>query len=274
MSEADKDLLELEDKVEDKVEDKQTEPELSDDEKLAVEKGWKPKKDWIAEGGKEEDWKPAKVFNEIGELKERLNSSESEKKKLNKVVQLMKEHHLKVRDTAYQQAYDQLKRERLAALEGEEFAKAEKIRDQMDELRTKFKEDDKLPAAVEKKIEEEIRQPDPEFFKFMDRNPWYKPGGVNEMSKKADALGWAYAQENPDWTFTEVIKHVETDIRKLYPDKFATPRSPVNDSGTRDKGSGGGGSKPNLSEEELAIAKGFGMTPEEYAKEQKSYRGR
>lgn len=242
-------------------------PEYSEEETLAMTRGWKPKEEW---DGDEKEWKPAKVFNEIGELKEKVSASEKELKKTNKVIQLMKEHHLKVRQNAYKDAVEALKAERQAALKEQDFAKAEEIRDQIDDVKEKFTNDDKLPAAVEREVA--AQEPDPAFLEFADRNPWYKPG-ANEMSKKADAIGWAYKQQEPDLSFKEIIARVEKDIRKLYPEKFEAPRNPVNDSSNN----GGAGKKDGdvkLTEEQRAVAKSFGMTDAEYAKELKSYNGR
>ena len=259
--------------VHDEVDETQT-PEFTEEETIALARGWQTKEDWVAAGKAEEDWKPAKVFNEIGALKEKLQEREKEAKKLNKVVSLMKEHHLNVRQAAYEQAMKDLKAQRAAALEQEDFAKAEKLRDRMDEVKEKFEDAGKLPAAVEKEIQEMESTPDPEFFAFAERNPWYVPGGKNEMSAKADAIGQAYHLQHPEWDFKTLIKHVEEDIRKLFPEKFKTPpRQVVNEPGARTAPS-----KPKnevkLSEAELAVAKSFGMTPEEYAKELQSYKGR
>lgn len=244
-------------------------PEYTEEETLAMTRGWKPKTEWDGEEG---EWKTAKAFNEIGELKEKVSASEKELKKSNKVIQLMKEHHLKVRQNAYKEAVEALKAERTAALKEQDFAKAEEIRDQIDEVKDKFQNDDKLPANVEKEVA--AQEPDPAFLEFVDRNPWYKVGpSANEMSKKADAIGWAYKQQDPDLSFKEIIAKVEKDIRKLYPEKFDAPKNPVNDTGTRGSNKGNE-SKVKLSDEEKAVAKSFGMTEEEYAKELASYKGR
>lgn len=269
--------VEAEDKVieEEVVETPET-PDLTEDEKLAVSKGWKNEEDWVKDGGKAEDWKPAKVFNEIGTLKEQLGEKEKETKKLNKVVTLMKEHHLHVRELAIKEAMDKLKAERVAALEKENFAEAEKVRDKMDELRTAAARDGSagLPKEVAEQIKEDTKEPDPEFFKFLDRNPWYKPGGKDEISKKADTLGYSYHLQNPEWTFGEVIKQVEADVKKLYPEKFNRPNTPVNEPGSRtgSPSSSSGSVKLNAAEKEAA--RQFGMSEAEYAKELQSYRGR
>jgi hypothetical protein len=254
---------------EQEVEKVQSEPEYTAEETIALARGWKPKEEW---DGDEGDWKPAKAFNEVGDLKEKLAEREKDNKKLNKVVTLMKEHHLNVRQSAYEEALKTLKAERVEALKNENFAKAEEIRDQIDEMRDDFKKEDILPKEIEKEVQQQLKEPDPEFFAFMDRNPWYKPGGKDEISKRADALGYAYYQEDPKQDFKTIITKVEKDIRKLFPEKFDTPKGGPNDAGNRQ----GGGSKEkvSLSREQLEVAKTFGMTPEEYAKELKSYKGR
>jgi hypothetical protein len=258
------------------VVDKQTEsdtpttPEYTEQETIALARGWKPKEEW---DGDEGDWKPAKVFNEIGELKEKLVGVEKDNKKANKVIQLMKEHHLNVRQSAFKEALEVLKQERVKALEDQDFAKAEKIRDEIDDVKTKFRTDDVLPRKVEEQLQQDAPEPDPAFYEFVSRNPWYKPEGGNEMSKKADALGWALKEANPNMSFPEIIKAVEKDIRKLFPEKFEAPRQAVNEAGTRAGGESSKG-KVKLSDDEAAVAKTFGMTPEEYAKERDSYRGR
>lgn len=255
------------------IEDKKEEDvvQLSDDEKLAIESGWKPKDQWE---GPEDEWKPAKVFNEIGALKKQLSDKDKETKKLNKVVAMMKEHHLNVRQAAYKDAMEAIKRERQEALKAEDFAKAEALRDKMDEIKDNYDRSGTLPPQVERELREVNTTPDPAFVSFLDRNPWYKVGGTDSMSKKADALGYAYTQSNPEWSFKQVIEAVEKDIRQLYPDKFSTPRSPVNDGGSRRADAGGKRKDFGLSPEEKAMAKSFGMSEEDYAKELQSYRGR
>lgn len=247
-------------------------PQYSEAEQLAMSKGWKPKDQWE---GDEKEWKTAEVFNEVGSLKDKLNETEKEVKKLNKITAIMKEHHLNVREAAYKQAMTDLKAMRNKALEAEDFVKAEKIKDQIEEVRDRYADDDVLPPEVEETIKQESQSPDPAFGEFLERNPWYKAGSKDEMSAKADALGFAYAAADRSLTFKEVITKVEKDIRKLFPDKFQTTRSPVNDSPNRTGANGSSGAgKVKLSADELEVAKTFGMTAEEYAKQLESYKGR
>src|SRR4051812_23847991 len=142
--------------------------QVNPEEQRALAKGWKPKEDW---DGPEDEWKPAKVFNEIGELKDKLSAQERDLKKSLKIANLMKEHHLNVRQTAYQQAVQDLKAQRVEALKEENFAQAEQIRDQIDDIQNRFKNDRPLPPAVEAEVRQASQDPDPEYFAFTDRNP-------------------------------------------------------------------------------------------------------
>jgi hypothetical protein len=246
-------------------------PEYNEDEQAALAKGWKPKDQWE---GAEDEWKPAKVFNEIGRLKDETSRLSSDLKKLNKVNQLMKDHHVRVRQSAYEEALKTLKAERVKALQDDDFAKAEVIRDKIDDVRTRFETDSSLPREIEQEIRAATVQPDPELYAFMDRNPWYKPGTKDEMTVEADTLGAAYKLKNPDAPYTQLIAYVEKRVRQLYPEKFERPRNPVNDGGSRGSNSGGGSGKVQLTDQEREIARSFGMTDAQYAKEMQSYKGR
>lgn len=246
-------------------------PQFTAEEQKALDKGWKPKDQWE---GAEDEWKPAKVFNEIGELKERISNQEHDLKKANKVMGLMKDHHLNVRAAAYSQAVADLKKQRTEALEAEDFKEAEKIKDRIEDIQVRFQTERPLPPQIEAEIQRNsATDVDPEYFAFTDRNPWYKPGGRDEMSKEADALGVAYKVNNPNWTFKEIAVEVEKKIRKLYPEKFQRPTNPVNEPGAT-RGTSSNTERVVLSAEEKEIARGFGLTDAEYAKELKGYKGR
>lgn len=268
--------------VEEKVETEIVEPpKLSADEERAASRGWKTKEEFVKEGGSEDDWKPAKAFNEYGDLKERNIALEKDLKKANKTVAQVVEHHRNVRQSMYEQAVKDLKAQRQKALEEENFAAAEKVRDDIDDLREKFRQNQQLPAELEQKARaEEQKEPDPEFHAFMDRNPWYRPGGKDPMSKKADSLGYAFAKEYEAQhgvlpSFKDVITEVEKDIKKLFPEKFEKPvAGPVGGGNQAAGGSGGKFKYEPLSADEKNVAKAFGMTDEEYAKQRDGYKGK
>lgn len=73
-----------------------------------MEKGWKPKDQFIADGGKEEDWVPAKAYKKVGEIIEaKRNASkraEKEIEDLTKTVKQLIDDQRLTKQKAYEQA--------------------------------------------------------------------------------------------------------------------------------------------------------------------------
>lgn len=261
--------------------------ELSPLEQQAASYGWQPKEKWVESGNAEEDWVPAKHFMKFGELKQQTISKDKQLQKQERIIKMMKDHHLKVRETAYQDALKSIREERKMALEENDLVRAEALKDRIEELKEQHT---KNAAVLPKEVEEEIRQaelekqqqppaPNPDFPVWHSKNPWYivEVAKQDEISKEADVLANAIVEQarrdQRAITAKEVYEAVEKKIKKLYPEKFEPRRSPQSDSPNR-TGAGGTKSTVKLTEDELAVAKAFGMTPEKYAEQQKSYKGR
>jgi hypothetical protein len=252
---------------------------LAPEEEKAQSFGWMPKEDWVKAGKTEEEWVPAKHFLKFGELKQQVISKEKMLTKQEKIIKKMKDHHLNVRERAMADAMSQLKRERAAALEEGDIIAAEKIRDRIDYTKEQFQKTPLLPKDIEDELQSNtINDPPAEFYEFSSRNPWYEadPKRQDEISQEADALGYAFVQKSNlngrTVTANDVYEHVEKQIKKLYPEKFGTPKSPQSDTPSRSSGSSSSESK--LSSEEIAIAKSFGLTEKQYLAELKAYKGR
>lgn len=257
-------------------------PVQTESEKQAVGYGWKPKEEWVADGGTEEDWVPAKHFLKFGEVKQQLISKDKQLNKQDKIIKMMKVHHLNVKQAAKDEAIAALRAEKAAALENNDLIQVEKIKDRIDVLKEAAAEG--LPLEIERE-ERELRQvapaiqPPPEFFTFLERNPWYTAdqSRQDDMSREADMIGAVIVQkaqaEGQQLTYDQIYKAVEVRIRKMFPEKFSTPKSPQQDGGKKssDKAST---SSVKLNEEEAGVAKNFNLTPEQYVAQQKTYRGR
>jgi hypothetical protein len=241
--------------------------------------GWKPKDKWVEDGNAEEDWVPAKHFLKFGEVKQQLISKDKQLTKQEKIIKMMKNHHTSVKELAVQEAVAKLKAERNAALEENDLVRAEQLRDKIEETKEKAVKQKALPAEIEKELQDDPKDdgPPPEYFEFLDENPWYNAKKPDEMTKEADKIGWAerVAAESEGKAITpkEIYKAVAVKIRKLYPEKFSTPKSPQSDSPSKSSGERGS-SGVKLTEEQLAIAKNSGLSPEKYAEELKGYRGK
>jgi hypothetical protein len=273
-TQADAAAIERDSKVQ--AEEKQ---KLTAEETRAESFGWKPKEKWVEEGNAEEDWVPAKHFLKFGEVKQQLISKDKQLTKQEKIIKMMKDHHTKVRETAIQEALQKLKAERATALQENDLVRAEQIRDTIETTKEQFAKQKPLPTEIEQEIqqvEQQVQTPPAEYFEFLAQNPWYDPNVRNEMTIEAEKIGWAERAaaeaEGRPLVPKDMYKAVATKIRKLFPDKFETPKSPQSDSPS--KTGSGRSTKVNLTEEQLQIAKTFGLTPEEYAKETNSYRGR
>lgn len=256
-------------------------PVLSEVEQSAVTFGWQPREAWVKDGKSKEDWVPAKQFMKFGDLKQQLIAKDKQLNKSEKIIKLMKDHHLQVRESAYKEAVNALKAEKRAALEEQDFVAVEKIKDRIEAEKEKYAAQRTLPVDVERELAEPQQSTPPvEFFEFKESNPWYKLENQDEMSLEADKIGAGEFQfeaakaqregRQPD--LKRVYKAVEVKIRKLYPEKFATPKSPQSDGGSR--GSQGSSASSKLSEEEMQVAKAFNLTPEQFKSQQKSYKGR
>jgi len=255
--------------------------ELSPEEQKAESFGWMPKEKWVETGKSEDEWVPAKHFLKFGELKKEVISKDKILQKQDKVIKKMKDHHLNVKETAYQAALAHLRKERQAALDEGDIVAAEKLRDRIDITKEQYAKAPALPPEIEQELQTPSTPDEPpaEYHSFAAKNPWYEPNPVkqDEMSKDADAYGFSFVQKarlsGKTVTAGEVYEAVEKFIRRAYPDKFSNPKSPVGDPPSRN-----GGTKSSaadkLTAEELAVAKNFNLTPEQYLKELKGYKGR
>jgi hypothetical protein len=83
-------------------------------------------------------------------------------------------------------------------------------------------------------------------------------------------------QKNPNAAYPDMLKDIEVKMKKLFPEKFKGEEPPimaVDDGGGEhgSKGTKGSSKSPKLSDVEKEVAKRFGMTPEDYAKERDKY---
>ena len=127
----------------------QSEPVLSEIEQQAVTYGWQPKEAWVKDGKEADDWVPAKHFMKFGELKQQVISKDKQLNKAEKLMRMMKDHHLKVREDAYSEARRVLLAEKRKALEENDLVLVERIKDQLEEEKERFAKQKSLPPEIE-----------------------------------------------------------------------------------------------------------------------------
>jgi hypothetical protein len=189
----------------------QQQQEESPDELQARSQGWVSKEEWTGDPDK---WKPAKEFNERGELFGKIDSMGKELKETKKALKMLQEHHTKVKEIEYNRAVQELKQLQKKHLEeGNSDGYLETT-----ELLTDLKAEQK---AREVAAEIAPNQPDPRFLEWVDKNKWYSQNA--EMRQYADAVGLGYAQSNPGLEPEDVLKYVAEQVRGRFRERFVNP---------------------------------------------------
>lgn len=177
----------------------------------AIEQGWKPKEEYQGEPDK---WKPAKEFVERGELFKKIDTMGKELKETRRALQMLKEHHNKVKEVEYSKAVNELKQLQKKHLEeGNSDGYLETT-----ELLTDLKAEQKAREVVQ---EVTPTQPDPRFVSWVTDNKWYNSDP--EMRQFADAVGMGYAQTNRNLSPEEVLAYVTKEVKERFKDKFVNP---------------------------------------------------
>jgi len=197
-----------------------------EDELKARSQGWVTKEEW---SGDPDKWRPAKEFNERGELFGKIDSMGKELKETRKALKMLQEHHTKVKDSEYNRAVNELKALQKKHLEeGNSDGYLETT-----DLLTDLKAEQKAREVV---VEMAPPAVDPQFTEWVTRNEWYEKNA--EMRRYADAVGLGYAQSNPGVEPGDVLKYVNEQVRGRFRERFINPNrskpSTVEGSNTRE----------------------------------------
>lgn len=199
------------------------EPQLSEDEKLAMSHGWKPKEQWE---GPEDDWVSARQFNQRGELFSRISKLQRQAEVNEQSVKKLVEHNKQLFEAGYQKALRELKAEKRTAIENGDAARALEIDDQTDSLKEDF-------AKASKEFENSIQvtntaPANPSFDRWVANNEWYTRD--KRLSSYADGVAkdlWETASsrgEKPD--YNQILIEVSKEVRERFPEKFQRNKPP------------------------------------------------
>lgn len=243
-------------------------PEVSPVEQRARELGWRPKEDFH---GDEEQFIDAAEFVRRQPLFEKIEHMGKELKETKKVLTMLQEHHTKVKQVEYDRAVKELRAEKKKALEDGDADRLIEIDDALTDI--------KAAELAQRSAPPKQPEVDPRFTQWTERNSWYTAD--KEMRRFADSIGTAHHQENPDKTPDEVLKYVESIVKKAYPDKFTNPKR--SQPSAVEGGSPAGASTGKkidiqLSDDERRVMNTFVrsgvMTKEEYMEQLGAVRGR
>lgn len=240
-------------------------PELSPVHQEAVSAGWVPKEEFH---GDQEKWVDAPEFLRRGELFSKIESQSREIKDVRRALVEMKKLHASVREVEYARALDTLKAQKKNALEEGDADAVIAADERIDLVREQQRQLQFEPVDIPQSGDQH-----PEFVAWTAKNAWYTNN--NPMRAFADALGQELSANglNP----SQVLKKVEEEVRKEFPNKFQNPRQarPSSVEGSTPKG--GSGASMSLSADERRVMNTFVrqgvMTEAAYIAELKKIKG-
>lgn len=197
-------------------------------ESQAREQNWRPKEEWVENGGDPTKWKDAatfvrdgELFSKISELKNQTKAAQQTAREAQQQVNVIRDHYNRVEEAAKQRLISDLKSAKKQALEDGDAGRVVEIDDQISNLKT-VQAQQAVQAQQQRQAAQALaNQPNPEFVEWVGKNPWYSQD--QGMQEEADGLGIAHAQRNPNKSAGDVLKYVDQQIRKLHPEKFSNP---------------------------------------------------
>lgn len=257
--------------IEEPVEEVVETPQLSPAEEQAIKSGWLPKDEWEASGRNPDEWRSAKEFNERGELFRTMHQYKRELKQNQAALTALQKHHQFVFDQAYRKAKAELKKERREALRSEDFETVDQVEEQIEQLDSEYTQQKaellNTPVQVQGPVE---------FDSWRERNAWYDTD--EDLRDFADIKGLQYSRKHPGVPPSEVLAHVEEQVKKKFPEKLGLKRAAPNAVASVDRTATRTKSNDyKLSEDEEKICndlvRGGVMTRAEYIKSLKEIKG-
>lgn len=243
-------------------------------ESQARDQGWVSKEEWVESGRDESDWRPAKEFIDRGELYRSIHSTKRELKQTQAALQALQSHHKMVYEKAYTQALNDLKVQKRQAIRAGEFEQVEEIEDRIEQMQADHRTEQARLAEVQQATQ--APSTPPEFQMFVDRNPWYLQD--KNMRNEADAIGFVYLNNGGDKT--QLLSHVEKEIKRKFPEKFGSVKRAAPNAVTPTQRGGKAPTKDDvaLSDAEREVMRTFVrqgvMTEQQYKEELKKLKDR
>lgn len=266
--------IEVKDDVQGTTQDttQETQAQSNPQEEKASSLGWVSREEWVEQGKDPDDWKPAKLFLEHGEMIGKIRNQSKEVADLSRAVQFMHEKNKQVYEKGYQAAITELRAQKRAALAEGDLVKADEIDEKIDATREELQRvAQSRPPAIPQTV-------DPEHAEWLERNPWYNEP---RMQRFADSIAIEFVnQAQGRVTPNQVRKYVEEEVKKEFAHKFTpkTKGAPNPDGeGRATRKTSTNGLDPKLAQAESSMTdeqksimrtmiKSTGMTKEKYLK--------
>lgn len=254
-----------------------TEAQSNPNEEKASALGWVSKEEWVEQGKDPDDWKPAKVFLEHGDMIGKIRSQSKELDDVRRVVNFMHEKNKDAYQKGYQSAIADLRAQKRAALAEGDLVKADQIDEKIDATKEALDQ-----VRNSRPPEVPTNQIDPEHVEWVQKNPWYNEP---RMGRFADSIAIEFVEDHRKkgipLTPNQVRRYVEDEVRKEFPHKFSskTKGAPNPDGeGRNTRQTSTNGLAPKLAQAESGMTelersimkttlKATGMSKEEYLKQ-------
>lgn len=191
-------------------------------EQEAIALGWQPKEQFESDPKNEgKKWRSADDFMDRKPLFDKIDQQGRELKEVKKALQSLAEQNKKVESLAYERAIQELKAQKVQALENADHQAVVEIDEKLADL--------KKPQPQQQTI-------DPDFSDWVEKNQWYSSD--KRMRTVADGIGYSLVQDG--LSKKEVLAGIEERMKELYPEKFGFKRVPPSPDAGGTKSSGGG----------------------------------
>lgn len=207
----------------------------------AMSRGWRPQDEWEGEAN---EWVDADEFNRRGELMDTISqlnkrdkSRETRIEQLESALKALGDHNKKLAEKEYEKALETLKKQKVRALESEDYEAILEVDDQIDQIKEAKRQADSVPETT--KTSNEVN---PKVEAWKEKNTWFESNIV--MRGAADALVNDYIAKHPNWEndIDSVLEFVDENMKKSFPEELGQRRRPsatTEASGSQGKGTSG-----------------------------------
>jgi len=233
---------------------------VDSDEERAMQSGWVPQDQWK---GDPNLWRPAREFNERGELLTHIKKLNKESHEMKRAIAALGEINRKTAEYEREKALADLKVMRKEAFRNQDIDMADELTEKMEELKN---------ADVSASVDESAPvKPNEIFLEWAENNQWYLDNKM--LQGAANAIGDEILAEDERAREDQryLLKQVEKRMKQEFPSKILPAGSKVADAGQGRNRSGSSSIASRLSEEETNVGRtlvkcGAFATLDDYAK--------
>lgn len=199
------------------------EPELSEIEQVAYAQGWRPKEEFVKNGGDPKAWKEAGWWLDRGELLGQQSQLRKEVKEIKKAFIQMTEYNRQAYIKGQQDAIKSLKDQKRQAMKDGNLEVVADIDDQIDQAQEVLEVAKETQVNVLPETKEETRIAESQMYQnWLESNKWYTSD--ERMHHYANSAMVMFKQKNPTATPAEALAAISRDVKEAFPQKFAESR--------------------------------------------------